>query len=333
MSQAAPIPARFYPAGGDAHGHPALVELVGDVLQVLPADSPPRQVPLTGLQAATRGFNHSQWAIAWPAESGGQHMLLIDEAAVGPLRAVAPALFAGGEGVRRRSSRRFLVGITLLALVPLLVVVALLASLDHLTDRVVARIPPSVERQIGAAVLARTRLEGRLIDQGPAFEAVQAIGRRLARPGETLEFHLAERPGELLLDLLPLITLVIREEGVSLHRQLNMGQIETIGARQSLGVQLTATDDHHLLAVGQHRQRSLQRRSHIDACRLPLGIAADHQIPPTRQRTANRFKGAAPHHHRLTHGDRLEVAQIGRQMPRHRISAPNHALFSHGDNQ
>jgi hypothetical protein len=52
VSQAAPIPARFYPAGGDAHGHPALVELVGDVLQVLPEDSPPRQVPLAGLQAA-----------------------------------------------------------------------------------------------------------------------------------------------------------------------------------------------------------------------------------------------------------------------------------------
>ena len=190
----APIPARFYPAGGDAHGHPALVELAGDVLQVLPEDSLPRQVPLAGLQAATRGFNHSQWAIAWAAEGGGQHMLLIDGAAVGPLRAVAPALFAGGEGARRRSSRRFLVGITLLALVPLLVAVALLASLDHLTDRVVAHIPPSMERQIGAAVLARTRLEGRLIDQGPAFEAVQAIGRRLARPGEMLEFHLAERP-------------------------------------------------------------------------------------------------------------------------------------------
>ena len=159
MSQAAPIPARFYPAGGDAHGHPALVELVGDVLQVLPEDSPPRQVPLPGLQAATRGFNHSQWAIAWPAESGGQHMLLIDEAAVGPLRAVAPALFAGGEGVRRRSSRRFLVGITLLALVPLLVVVALLASLDHLTDRVVEHIPPSVEKQIGADNLAAVIIE------------------------------------------------------------------------------------------------------------------------------------------------------------------------------
>ena len=48
----APIPARFYPAGGDAHGHPALVELAGDVLQVLPEDSLPRQVPLAGLQAA-----------------------------------------------------------------------------------------------------------------------------------------------------------------------------------------------------------------------------------------------------------------------------------------
>ena len=97
MSQAAPIPARFYPAGGDAHGHPALVELVGDVLQVLPEDSPPRQVPLPGLQAATRGFNHSQWAIAWAAGGGGEHMLLVDEAAVSPLRALAPALFAGGE--------------------------------------------------------------------------------------------------------------------------------------------------------------------------------------------------------------------------------------------
>ena len=87
-------------------------------------------------------------------------MLLIDEAAVGPLRAVAPAPFAGGEGARRRSSRRFLVGIALLALVPLLVVVALLSSSTTFTDRVVGRIPPSVERQIGAAVLARTRLEG-----------------------------------------------------------------------------------------------------------------------------------------------------------------------------
>ena len=193
MSQP-PIPARFYPAGGSAHGHPALVELAGDALRVLPEDSPPRQVPLAGLQAATRGFNHGQWAIAWAAEGGGQHMLLIDEAAVGPLRAEAPALFAGGEGARRRSSRRFLVGIALLALVPLLVVVALLTSLDHLTDRVVSHIPPSVERQIGAAVLARTRLEGPLIESGPAFQAVQTIGQRLARPGETLEFHLADRP-------------------------------------------------------------------------------------------------------------------------------------------
>lgn len=189
-----PIPARFYPAGGDAHGHPARLELAGGVLQVLLEDGPARQVPLAGLRAATRGFNHSQWAIAWAAGGGGEHMLLVDEAAVSPLRALAPALFAGGEDARRRGSRRFVAGIALLALVPLLVAVALLSSLDHLTDRVVERIPPGVEKQIGAAVLARTRLESRLIDRGPAFDAVQAIGRRLARPGEPLEFHLAERP-------------------------------------------------------------------------------------------------------------------------------------------
>ncbi len=64
-----PIPARFYPAGGDAHGHPARLELAGGVLQVLLEDGPPHRVPLAGLRAATRGFNHSQWAIAWAAES------------------------------------------------------------------------------------------------------------------------------------------------------------------------------------------------------------------------------------------------------------------------
>ena len=37
-----PIPARFYPAGGDAHGHPARLELAGGVLQVLLEDGSAR---------------------------------------------------------------------------------------------------------------------------------------------------------------------------------------------------------------------------------------------------------------------------------------------------
>jgi hypothetical protein len=33
-----------------------------------------------------------------------------------------------------------------------------------------------------------------MVESGPAYDALQTIGRRLTRPGETLQFHLAERP-------------------------------------------------------------------------------------------------------------------------------------------
>ena len=69
----------------------------------------------------------------------------------------------------------------------------LMLAIEPLADRVVAHTPAAVEAQIGDAVLARTRAEGRMITDGPAFEALQTIGKRLARPGETLQFHLAGR--------------------------------------------------------------------------------------------------------------------------------------------
>ena len=193
MSSGAPIPARFYPAGGDAHGHVAGLRFANGQLTVAPVDSPSMQVAARLLRVEARGFNHSQWAISWPAE-GGEHLLIVDDAHAAPLRAAAPALFASGERTRRRGTRRFGLGLLLLVLLPLLFVAGLFLAVEPLAERVVEHIPPSVERQIGEAVLVRTRLESRMIEKGPASDALQAIGRRLARPGETLEFHLVERP-------------------------------------------------------------------------------------------------------------------------------------------
>lgn len=187
-----PLPARFYPPGGDAHGHPATLVWRAGRLIVSPADGAPQAVPAAALRIAARGFNGSQWAISWHAADGEQ-LLIVADAHIAPLREALPALFAGGVQARASGTRRFVVGIALLAAIPLLFAGAVLLSVEPLAERVVDHIPPEVERQIGAAVLARTRADSRMIDHGPAFDALQAIGRRLTRPGETLQLYLAER--------------------------------------------------------------------------------------------------------------------------------------------
>lgn len=190
-----PIPARYYPAGGDAHGHAARLSWQDGALHVTVDDLPALTVSAARLRVEARGFNHSQWALNWAGDGhDAPHLLIVDDAVAAPLRAVMPGHFTGGDRQRRGSRHRFGLGVGLLVLLPLLFVAALLLSLDPLTDRVVSHIPPEVERHIGEAVLARTRLEGPLIEAGPAHEALQTIGRRLARPDEALQFHLAERP-------------------------------------------------------------------------------------------------------------------------------------------
>lgn len=189
----APIPARFYPAGGAAHGHPARLGWHDGTLLVQPEDSPTRRVDAAALRVEARGFNHSQWALQWNDADGNQ-LLMVDDAHIAPLRDAAPALFAGGHQIRQRTHRRFGAGILFLIALPLLLLAGFFLSIDPLAERVVAHIPSGIERQIGAAVLARTRAEGRMIDSGPAWEAVQIVGKRLARPAESLEFHLVDKP-------------------------------------------------------------------------------------------------------------------------------------------
>jgi Zn-dependent protease with chaperone function len=190
---AAPISARYYPPSGDAHGHPALLRWEGGHLLVAPEDAEPLRVRAAALRAEARGFNHSQWAIAWPGD-GGEHLLIVADAAIAPLRAAAPALFAPGAHAQRKTHRRFGLGVMALILLPLLLIAGIFLAVEPLADRVVEHIPPSIENQIGEAVLARTRLDSKLIEQGPAVDALQVIGKRLARPGENLRFYLAERP-------------------------------------------------------------------------------------------------------------------------------------------
>ena len=187
------VPARYYPAGGDAHGRPVHLAWHDGRLVVQRADAPAVEVDGALLRIDARGFNHGQWAIAWHGDDG-EHLLIVADADIAPLRAAAPAPFAAGGRTRARGTRRFAAGIAALAAIAALVAGGLLYALEPLAERIVDHIPSSVETGIGAVVLARTQAESRLIDSGPAHDALQAIGRRLARPGEPLQFFLADRP-------------------------------------------------------------------------------------------------------------------------------------------
>jgi Zn-dependent protease with chaperone function len=152
------------------------------------------------LQASARGFNNSQLALAWAGEEG-EHTLVLDPAAATAFRDAAPAAieqrFQPARAALRSTERRFRWGIAALVLVlslPLVALGAFIAWADPLADWVVRRLPPGIEQQMGEAVLAQTRAQSRMVETGPAFDAVQAIGRRLARPGEALRFFLADRP-------------------------------------------------------------------------------------------------------------------------------------------
>ena len=152
------------------------------------------------LQTAARGFNNSQLALAW-AGDGGEHVLILDREAAAAFRAAAPAAMQQRlhpiREVQKSTERRFRWGIAALVVVlslPLLALGAFIAWADPIADWVVRRLPPSIERQMGEAVLAETRAQAKILDSGPAFQAVQTIGRRLARPGENLSFYVADRP-------------------------------------------------------------------------------------------------------------------------------------------
>lgn len=152
------------------------------------------------LHASARGFNSSQLALAWAAEDG-ERMLVLDPQAAAAFRDIAPAALQqrlqSARETQGRAERRFRWGIGALVLIlslPLVALVAFIAWADPLAEWVVKRVPAGIENQLGAAVLAQTRAQSRMVEAGPAFEAVQTIGYRLARPGEALRFYVADRP-------------------------------------------------------------------------------------------------------------------------------------------
>lgn len=198
------FPARLYGPGSPEAGAPVRLTWREQWLVVARGTAGSEDVVHTlraaDLHASARGFNSSQLALAWAAEEG-EHMLVLEPQAAAAFRDVAPVALQQrlqpAQAVQRRTERRFRWGIGALVVIltlPLVALAAFIAWADPLAGWVVKRIPPAIEKQLGEAVLAQTRAQGRMVEAGPAYDAVQTIARRLTRPDEAMRFYLADRP-------------------------------------------------------------------------------------------------------------------------------------------
>jgi beta-barrel assembly-enhancing protease len=76
----------------------------------------------------------------------------------------------------------------LFSLLPFLLVIALFVMRDRIVDFVVSRIPTSVDSEIGERMYRRLAASGNLVDDGPAVDALRAVGRRFIPHLPTKDF-------------------------------------------------------------------------------------------------------------------------------------------------
>lgn len=148
------------------------------------------------------GFNASSLRISWQGEDGAYAFIIEAESERTICCAAAPAAanrhLAEAAGVTTRLERRFRFGAVLLGLIlilPLFGTGLFLGNSDRVADWVVKRISTEHEAQLGELILAQTRLQMKVVDRGPAVEAISAIGSRLTTGSvHRYRWFVADRP-------------------------------------------------------------------------------------------------------------------------------------------
>ena len=132
------------------------------------------------------GFNATAIRISWQGADGPYAFMVESENDRRMCRNTVPADIArqavGADGARKRVERRFRLGWTLLVLfllLPLIGIALFLLNSDRIADWAVERIPVRHEARIGDLVLAQTRLQMKIVDSGPAVDAIRTIGEKL----------------------------------------------------------------------------------------------------------------------------------------------------------
>jgi Zn-dependent protease with chaperone function len=176
----------FFP--GLAPGGVAVTARFAGPTLVIEGEGVNRRVPTLHMRVALGGFDGRQWRLEWPLETGGTAALLLPPADAAQLWLdTAPAHLrdqtAHGrrrERAGRRRLRLALAAFALLLLLPALLLAGFWFNADRLAGWAAGRVSPAQERRLGELAFAQLRPGLRLVEGGPAAEAVAAIGGRLS---------------------------------------------------------------------------------------------------------------------------------------------------------
>lgn len=178
------ITGRLFAPGLDGVGVPATAFWQRGCLQVQVADQAWEAAPDACVQAG--GFNAAQLALVWAGTEGECRFYVDAGAARTAFAAGLPAHLspqhqaAGKANAKVERRFRLLWGaLGVVALVPLLALVVLLTRADDVVGWLVKQIPHEQEAKLGDLVLAQTRAQMRVLESGPAVDAVRLMGQRL----------------------------------------------------------------------------------------------------------------------------------------------------------
>lgn len=297
---------RLFGAGISGAGTAAQAWWEGSKLAVQ-ADGAIHRADGAGLQVEAAGFNLRQLKLSWNGVDGGYAFFIEAEDECARLLSGAPesmrTAFAGVQGRRRSLGRRFNAAIAVYGAIvslPLLLLLAFLLNIGHLVDWVAEKIPVHYEDRIGELVLAQTRMQMKLIDSGPAHEAVQAIGERLtAGSAYRYRWFIADRkdinafaaPGGVIVVHSGLIAQTAQAEelaGVLAHEVAHVEQrhsLKNLMKTAGLGVLLSlALGDFSGTALGNAAGKltelKFSRDAETDADREGLRRLVDAGIAP-----------------------------------------------------
>jgi Zn-dependent protease with chaperone function len=141
----------------------------------------PEQPTISG-----NGFNATQLSVAWMDASGAFNFFVDAGPSRSAFAAGMPSHLAAALGAAnskaRTVERRFKLwwtAIVGLALIPLFAFALLLWNANTAVNWLIGQIPHAQEAKLGDLVLAQVRAQMRVIESGPALDAVQSIGKRL----------------------------------------------------------------------------------------------------------------------------------------------------------
>ncbi len=160
------------------------------------ATGPPRDIPVTQLSLTRGGWSNDAINLAWEENGRTWAVTIADRQAVLQLAKELPPPLADQVVKWQTQSKRgehwtnlILTIVGLVTLLPLLLLIVLFMMRDRILDAVIAKMPTSIDAKIGDLMHAQLLQAGDLVKEGPALEAVRAVGQRLVAHLPTRDFN------------------------------------------------------------------------------------------------------------------------------------------------